>query len=105
MFDQAMLDGAFGFSSALIYVPGSFAKTDELVALAKVAAKYKGIYITHIRGESFNLFNALDEAITIGREAGLPVVIFHLKVGAKADRGRMNVGVVKIGIAYDAGCR
>ena len=63
MVDQAMRDGAFGLSSALIYVPGSFAKTDELVALAKVAAKHKGIYITHIRGESFNLFNALDEAI------------------------------------------
>ena len=60
------------------------------MALAKVAAKHKGIYISHIRGESFNLFNALDEAIGIGRDAGLPVVIFHLKVGAKANWGRMN---------------
>ena len=57
MVDQAMQDGAFGLSSALIYVPGSFAQTAELVALAKVAAKYQGIYITHIRGASFNLFN------------------------------------------------
>lgn len=103
MVDQAMRDGAFGLSSALIYVPGSFAKTDELVALAKVAARHKGIYITHIRGESFNLFNALDEAITIGRDAQLPVVIFHLKVGAKANWGRMSEAVAKIQAANQAG--
>jgi N-acyl-D-aspartate/D-glutamate deacylase len=96
MVDQAMRDGAFGLSSALIYVPGTFAKTDELLALAKVAAKYKGIYISHIRGESFNLFNAIDEAIGIGRDAGLPVVIYHLKVGAKANWGRMNEAVAAI---------
>ena len=105
MVDQAMQDGAFGLSSALIYVPGSFAQTDELVALAKVAAKHKGIYITHIRGESFNLFNALDEAIGIGRDAGLPVVIFHLKVGAKANWGRMNEALAKITEANRAGGR
>ena len=105
MVDQAMQDGAFGLSSALIYVPGSFAQTDELVALAKVAAKHQGIYITHIRGESFNLFNALDEAIGIGRDAGLPVVIFHLKVGAKANWGRMNEALAKITEANRAGGR
>jgi N-acyl-D-amino-acid deacylase len=105
MVDQAMRDGAFGLSSALIYVPGSFATTAELVALAKAAAKHKGIYITHIRGESFNLFNALDEAILIGREAGLPVVIFHLKVGAKANWGRMAEAVDKISKANAAGGR
>lgn len=105
MVDQAMQDGAFGLSSALIYVPGSFAQTDELVALAKVAAKHQGIYITHIRGESFNLFNALDEAIAIGREASLPVVIFHLKVGAKANWGRMNEAVARIEEANRAGGR
>ena len=105
MVDQAMRDGAFGLSSALIYVPGSFAKTEELVALAKVAAKYEGIYITHIRGESFNLFNALDEAIQIGREAGLPVVIFHLKVGAKANWGRMGEAIDKIAKANASGGR
>ncbi|MGH9219644.1 MAG: N-acyl-D-amino-acid deacylase family protein, partial [Vicinamibacterales bacterium] len=105
MVEQAMRDGAFGLSSALIYVPGSFAKTDELVALAKVAAKHKGIYITHIRGESFNLFNALDEAIAIGRDAGLPVVIFHLKVGAKANWGRMKEAIAKIEQANAAGGR
>ena len=105
MVDQAMRDGAFGLSSALIYVPGTFARTEELVALAKVAAKHKGIYISHIRGESFNLFNALDEAIAIGRDAGLPVVIFHLKVAAKAYWGRMNEAVAKIEKANAAGSR
>jgi N-acyl-D-aspartate/D-glutamate deacylase len=105
MVDQAMRDGAFGLSSALIYVPGSFATTEELVELAKAAAKHKGIYITHIRGESFNLFNALDEAIRIGRDAGLPVVIFHLKVAAKAHWGRMNEAVAKIQQANTAGSK
>jgi N-acyl-D-amino-acid deacylase len=105
MVDQAMRDGAFGLSSALIYVPGTFAKTEELLALARVAAKHQGIYISHIRGESFNLFNALDEAIGIGRDAGLPVVIYHLKVGAKANWGRMNEAVAKIEKANAGGAR
>ena len=105
MVDQAMRDGAFGLSSALIYVPGTFAKTDELLALAKVAAKHKGIYISHIRGESFNLFSALDEAIGIGREAGLPVVIFHLKVAAKANWGRMQEAIAVIDKANASGVR
>lgn len=105
MVDQAMRDGAFGLSSALIYVPGTFAQTDELVALAKVAAKHNGIYISHVRGESFNLFNALDEAIRIGREAGLPVVIYHLKVAAKANWGRMNDAIAAIDKANASGVR
>jgi N-acyl-D-aspartate/D-glutamate deacylase len=96
MVDQGMRDGAFGLSSALIYVPGTFAKTEELLALAKVAARHQGIYISHIRGESFNLFNAIDEAIGIGRDAELPVVIYHLKVAAKANWGRMSEVVAKI---------
>ncbi|MFM8533034.1 MAG: N-acyl-D-amino-acid deacylase family protein [Acidimicrobiia bacterium] len=103
--DQGMKDGAFGLSSALIYVPGTFAKTDELVALAKVAARHKGIYISHVRGESFNLFNAIDEAIGIGRDAQLPVVIYHLKVGAKATWGRMGDAVSAINRANAAGVR
>lgn len=96
MVDQAMRDGAFGLSSALIYVPGSFAATDELVALARVASRHRGIYITHVRGESFNLFEALDEAIRIGREASLPVVVYHLKVAARANWGRMGEAIAKL---------
>jgi len=103
MVARAMADGAFGLSSALIYVPGSFASTEELVALAKVAGKQRGIYVTHIRGESFNLFNALDEALRIGREGALPVVIFHLKVGARANWGRMGEALKKIAGTAAAG--
>lgn len=101
--EHAMEDGAFGLSSALIYMPGSFATTEELIALAKAAGTRRGIYVSHIRGESFNLFGALDEALRIGREGGLPVVIFHLKVGAKANWGRMGEAVAKLSAAAAAG--
>jgi N-acyl-D-aspartate/D-glutamate deacylase len=103
MVDRAMADGAFGLSSALIYMPGSFASTEELVALAKAAGSHRGIYVTHIRGESFNLFNALDEALRIGREGGLPLVVFHLKVGARANWGRMGEALAKLSGAAAAG--
>ena len=96
MVDQAMRNGAFGLSSALIYPPGSFAKTSELVTLARVAARYNGIYVSHVRGESFNLFNAIDEAIQIGRDAKIPVVLFHLKVAARSNWGRMSEVIGKL---------
>jgi N-acyl-D-amino-acid deacylase len=101
--EQAMQDGAFGLSSALIYMPGSFASTEELATLATAAGRHRGIYVTHIRGESFNLFNALDEALRIGREGNLPVVVFHLKVGAKANWGRMGEAVAKLSSAAASG--
>jgi len=103
MVDQAMRNGALGLSSALIYPPGSFAKTSELVALAKIAARHRGIYVSHVRGESFNLFAALDEAIQIGREGGLPVVIFHLKVAARQNWGRMGDVIAKLNRATLSG--
>jgi N-acyl-D-amino-acid deacylase len=87
--ERAMQQGAFGFATALIYPPASYTTTEELIALARVAAKYGGIYITHVRGESFRLKEAIGEAIRIGEEAGLPVVIYHLKIAAKANWGRM----------------
>lgn len=81
---KAMEDGALGVASALIYEPGSFAKTDELVALAEVAAKYKGIYVSHIRNESDHEMEAIDELISIARQAHIPAEIYHFKVaGAK----------------------
>ena len=89
MVDDAMSDGAMGISSALIYAPGSYAKTDELIALAKVAAKKGGIYASHIRNESDSEMDALNEAFRIGREANIPVEIFHLKVAGKQNWGRM----------------
>jgi N-acyl-D-aspartate/D-glutamate deacylase len=87
--DRAMTQGAFGFATALIYPPASYTTTDELIALAKIAAKHGGVYISHVRGESFHLKDALGEAIRIGEEAKLPVVIYHLKIGAKANWGHM----------------
>ena len=89
MVDDAMSDGAMGISSALIYSPGSYAKTDELIALAKVAAKKGGIYASHIRNEGDAETDALNEAFRIGREANIPVEIFHLKCAGKQNWGRM----------------
>jgi N-acyl-D-amino-acid deacylase len=87
--ERAMQQGAFGFATALIYPPASYTNTDELVALAKVAAKYGGVYISHVRGESFRVKDAIGEAIEIGEKARIPVVVYHLKIGAKANWGHM----------------
>src|SRR5271166_5125066 len=87
--DDAMSDGAMGVSSALIYAPGSYAKTEELIALAKVAAAKGGVYASHIRNEGDSEFEALNEAFRIGREANIPVQIFHLKVSGKQNWGKM----------------
>lgn len=88
--DQAMREGSFGLASALIYPPGSFTTTDELVRLARVAARHGGIYMTHVRGESFRVKEAIQEAIAIGEQARLPVVIYHLKVAARPYWGSMG---------------
>ena len=74
-----MQDGAWGMSTGLIYVPGTYAKTEELIEIAKVVSKYHGIYASHIRNESTNLLAAVDEALRIGKEAELPVHISHFK--------------------------
>jgi len=94
---------AFGISTALIYPPGHYAKTEELIELAKVAAKYGGLYASHMRSEGASEMAAIDEAIRIGREAGLPVEIFHLKVSGKPRWGSMAKVVEKIQAARDAG--
>ncbi|HEY5178050.1 MAG TPA: amidohydrolase family protein [Terriglobales bacterium] len=103
MVDDAMSDGAMGLSSALIYAPGSYAKTDELIALAKVAAKQGGIYASHIRGEGDSEMDALDEAFRIGREAGIPVEIFHLKVAGMRNWGKMPQVIAAIEQARASG--
>ena len=100
---QAMKDGAMGISTALIYPPGHYAKTEELVELAKVAGQYGGIYASHMRSEGTSEMAAVDEAIRIGREAGLPVEIFHLKVSGKPRWGSMVKVVEKIQAARDSG--
>jgi N-acyl-D-amino-acid deacylase len=101
--EQAMKDGALGVSSALIYPPNIYAKTDELIALAQVAAKYGGLYATHMRSEGASEMPALAEAIRIGREANLPVEIFHLKVSGKPRWGSMKNVVAAIQLARGSG--
>lgn len=87
--DEAMREGAMGVSTSLIYAPAFYAKTDELIALAKVASRYGGIYTSHIRNEGDREMEALEEAFRIGREAHLPVEIWHLKVSGKQNWGKM----------------
>jgi N-acyl-D-amino-acid deacylase len=82
--DEAMKDGAWGLSTGLIYNPGTYAKTDELIALARVAARHGGFYASHIRDEGTGVLGAINEALTIGREAGLPVHISHLKASGRS---------------------
>ena len=100
---QAMQDGAFGISTALIYPPGHYAKTKELIELAKVASRYGGIYGSHMRSEGQSEPQAVEEALRIGREANLPVEIFHLKVSGKTRWGNMPKIVGQIQAARDAG--
>ncbi|MDH3433636.1 MAG: amidohydrolase family protein, partial [Gammaproteobacteria bacterium] len=78
--EVAMQSGAFGLSSGLLYAPGSFAPTEELIELARVAAKYDGIYISHMRNEALGLLESIEETIRIGEESGIPVQITHHKV-------------------------
>jgi len=101
--DDAMSDGAMGVSSALIYAPGSYAKTEELIALAKVAAAKGGVYASHIRNEGDSEFDALNEAFRIGREAKIPVQIFHLKVSGQQNWGKMPQVVAAIDEARASG--
>jgi len=100
---EAMQQGAFGVSTALIYPPGHYAKTQELIELAKVAGQYGGIYATHMRSEGQSETAALDEALRIGREGHLPVEIFHLKVIGKPRWGTMPKIVGMIQAARDSG--
>ncbi|MFK8115266.1 MAG: amidohydrolase family protein, partial [Rubripirellula sp.] len=85
--DQAMRDGAWGMSTGLIYVPSSFASTEEITEIAKVVAKHRGIYASHIRGEGTSLLESVDEALKIGREADVPVHISHFKSSGRAAWG------------------
>jgi dihydroorotase/N-acyl-D-amino-acid deacylase len=100
---HAMQDGAFGVASALIYPPGSYASTAELVEEAKAAAPFGGIYITHMRSEGDRLLEAMDEAFTIGREGGVPVEIYHLKAAGVRNWPKAVKAIAKIDSARAAG--
>jgi N-acyl-D-amino-acid deacylase len=100
---EAMEQGAVGLSTSLQYPPAPYAKTEELIALATEAARHGGIYASHMRSEGDAVIPALDEAIRIGREAHIPVEIWHLKVAGKSNWGRMPEVVAKIEAARRAG--
>ncbi|MBN9380591.1 MAG: D-aminoacylase [Chitinophagaceae bacterium] len=100
---QAMEEGALGIGSALIYAPGFYAGTDELIELCKTAAPYGGIYISHIRSEGNRLLQASDELIHIAKEARIPAVFYHLKAAGRNNWGKMDTLIVKIDSARAAG--
>jgi N-acyl-D-aspartate/D-glutamate deacylase len=101
--EQAMREGAVGLSTALIYPPGTYATTEELVALARVAARHGGIYFTHMRNESGQLLDAIRESMTIGEKGGLPVHIFHLKAAGEENWPRIQDAIALIQSARDRG--
>jgi len=87
---ESMQQGAFGLSTGLVYVPGTYAQTDEIIDIAKVAARYGGLYATHMRDEGERLFEAFDEAIHIGWQAEIPVQISHHKASGKPNHGKVR---------------
>ncbi|MGH9817191.1 MAG: N-acyl-D-amino-acid deacylase family protein, partial [Candidatus Acidiferrales bacterium] len=101
----AMRDGALGVGTSLIYPPAFYAKTDELIELCKVAAEYDGMYISHMRSEGARLLEALDELITISREAGLPAEVYHLKAGGKSNWPKMDQAIARIEAARKQGLK
>jgi N-acyl-D-amino-acid deacylase len=100
---HAMEDGAFGLGTALIYPPGNYASTSELTEIAKAMAPYHGVYITHMRSEADRFLEAMDEAIAIGRDGGVPVEIYHLKAAGKRNWSKAAAAIAKIDSARAAG--
>jgi N-acyl-D-aspartate/D-glutamate deacylase len=103
--EKAMHDGAFGMSSGLIYVPGTFAKTDELIAIAGSIAKHGGIYVSHIRGEGSGLLDSVQEAISIGVKADLPTHISHFKASGTKAWGTLHLAAAIVEKARSEGKR
>jgi N-acyl-D-amino-acid deacylase len=101
--DKAMKEGAVGLSTGLIYIPGTYTKTPEIIGLAKVAAKYNGIYATHMRDEADSVTQAIEEALTIGREAKIPVEISHFKLSGQQNWGRSKETIPMIEAARKQG--
>lgn len=100
---RAMEDGAFGLGSALIYPPGNYASTEELIEIAKAMSPYGGMYITHMRSEADKVLEGMDEAFRIGKEGGVPVEIYHLKAAGTANWPKMPKMIAKIDSARLAG--
>ena len=100
---DAMKDGAFGLASALIYAPDTFVTTADLVALSREMAPFGGVYISHIRSEADQLLEAIDEAIAIGRDGGVPVEIYHLKAAGRRNWDKARLAIDKISKARGEG--
>lgn len=94
--DAAMREGALGLGSALIYAPATYADTDELVALAEVAARHRGMYVSHLRSEGDRLLEAVDELVEISRRAKLPAEIYHLKQAGRANWGKLDEVIARV---------
>ncbi|HEX9500288.1 MAG TPA: amidohydrolase family protein, partial [Thermoanaerobaculia bacterium] len=101
--DQAMREGAIGISTSLIYLPAMYSTTDEIINMSKVAAKYGGVYFSHIRDEGDKIDSALDEIFRIGREAHIPINVWHMKVGGRANWGRMPHVIDRVNAARAEG--
>ena len=102
---QEMEAGALGIGSSLIYAPGTYAKTEELVELCKAAAPYRGKYISHLRSEGDRLLEAIDELVRISREAGVPAEIYHLKAAGESNWGKADQAVARIEKARSEGLK
>jgi N-acyl-D-amino-acid deacylase len=102
---RAMEEGAMGVASSLIYAPAFYAKTDELIALSKAAAEYNGIYISHIRSEGNSFLEALDELLTIAREAKIAAQVYHLKAAGRDNWPKIDAAIRKIEEARAAGLK
>jgi len=102
---QAMQEGAMGVSTSLIYAPAFFAKTPELIALCQEAAKYHGMYISHMRSEGNKLEESVEELLTIAKEARIPAEIYHLKAAGKGNWGKMDGVIKRVEKARAAGLR
>ncbi|MFQ5562142.1 MAG: amidohydrolase family protein [Parvularculaceae bacterium] len=102
---QAMREGALGVGSSLIYAPANFADTDELIALARAAGEYGGMYISHIRSESKDVLQAVDELIRIAREANTPAEIYHLKASGRANWNKLDDIVARVEAARAEGLK
>jgi len=101
--EDAMRGGAFGLATALIYPPDAYHSTEEIIDVCRVVSRYGGIYITHMRSEADQLMEGLEEALTIGRQANLPVEIYHLKVGGRHNWPKMPAAIARIDAARAEG--
>ncbi len=102
--DRALADGALGMSTGLVYAPGSFAETEEIIELARVAARHRGIYASHIRDEREDLEDSIEEAVRIGLEAELPILVSHLKAAERPNWGKIPRVLERIEAAREDGC-